>query len=65
MNILKKYRADHGMTRAELAQRLKCSTAMVGHIENGIRNITPRKAKEWSPILGIPKEKLCDVFADA
>ena len=58
-HVLREYRESNQLTQAALAAKLEISPAMVAHIENGIRGISPERALAWEPILGIPKEKLC------
>lgn len=62
---LKTYRKNRQMTQGELASVLGISDAMVTHIENGRRPITPAKAVAWAPILGISREALCpEIFGE-
>lgn len=65
-HVLREYRETNQLTQAALAAKLSVSPAMVAHIENGLRGISPERALEWEPILGIPKEKLCPrIFSSA
>ena len=59
-NIIKQYRREHRLSRAEFAQQAQCSVSFVGHLERGIRTLSPEKAMEWEKRLGIPREKLRD-----
>ena len=61
-HIFADYRDKHGLTQAELAERIGVSRQMVNFIENGERNITPENADAWGKKLGIPREKLHPVF---
>ena len=63
MSVLKTYRKARRLNQKELAELLGVSVSMVSHLEKGIRRITPDKAVEWEPVLGIPRAKLCpEVF---
>lgn len=62
MSVLRAFRQRNNLSQAELAEILKCSTGLVSHIETGKRPITPKKAKDWEPLLGISREKLCPEF---
>lgn len=65
-HVLRSYREQRQLSRQQLADKLKCSFSLVQLIEDGHRQITPQKAVEWEPILGIPREKLCpQIFAKA
>lgn len=60
---LKSYRTQHNLSREELAAKLGCSPQLIQLIECDHRRITPEKAVQWSPILGISRAKLCpDIF---
>jgi transcriptional regulator with XRE-family HTH domain len=48
------YRKAKGLSRAEIAQQLGITEAMVGHIERGVRKASAERAKEWQREHGIP-----------
>ncbi len=56
---LKAYREQNALTQDALAEILGISRAMVTHIENGRRPVTPRKAIDWERQTGIPRTVLC------
>lgn len=56
---LKTYRKAKGMTQGDLAALLGISDAMVTHIENGRRRVTPENARDWEQIIHVSKEALC------
>lgn len=63
---LKEYRKAKEMTQGELASVLGVSDAMITHVENGRRRVTPEKAREWEKKIGVPKEALCpEIFGEA
>ena len=59
-NVIKQYRRDRKLSRAEFAEQAKCSVSFVGHLERGIRKLDPETAIQWEKRLGIPREKLRD-----
>jgi transcriptional regulator with XRE-family HTH domain len=67
MNIQKlitKKREDLGLTQGQLAELIGVKPAMVSHLENGRRSLSPARAKAIEKALGIPREKLLpEVFA--
>ena len=58
-NPIQGYREAKGLSQGEMAELLGCSDALISHIETGKRSITPERAIEWEPILGIPRSRLC------
>lgn len=62
-HVFVRYREKHDLSQQQLAERLEVSRQLIGLIENGDREISPRKAQKWELILGIPREELCpEVF---
>lgn len=59
-NAIKQYRRERKLSRAQFAAQAQCSVSFVGHLERGIRTISPELAMEWEKRLGIPREKLRD-----
>jgi transcriptional regulator with XRE-family HTH domain len=51
---LAQYRKAAGLSRAQLADKLGITEAMVGHVERGVRRISAERAKEWERDHGIP-----------
>lgn len=58
-NPIRTYREQNRLSRHEVARNLGVSVAMVGHLETGIRKISAKRANQWAPILGVPREVLC------
>lgn len=56
---LRTYRNSIGITQEQLADVLGVSFALVNHIENGRRRVTPENAIEWEKIIPLAKESLC------
>ena len=52
------YRKKRKLTQGALAKELKCSPALISHIEQGRRHITREYAIQWEGITGIPREIL-------
>lgn len=48
------FRRERGMSRAEIAQLLGVTVAMIGHVERGVRRFDARRALEWQRDKGIP-----------
>lgn len=57
-NPLRQYRKVHKLSRADLKAKLGCSISFIGHIERGIREVSPETAIEWEKKLGIPRHLL-------
>ena len=51
---LQAYREANGLTRVAAAELIGVTPGMVGHIEKGIRKISPERAMQ----AGVPKEVL-------
>lgn len=64
-NPLEKYRIENDLSQAELATKLGVSQSLVCQIESGRKAITPKRAKQWEPLLGISREQLCPEFFEA
>ena len=58
MNIIQQARNLKGMSRGELAKAIGCTPAMVGHLERGIRNLTPDRAIAIERALGVDRSLL-------
>lgn len=56
-HALRKYRAERGLSRDQLANLIGCTPAMVSHIENGIRRASVELAMR-ADSKGVPKELL-------
>jgi transcriptional regulator with XRE-family HTH domain len=56
---LKAYRIQHKLTQGQLASVLGVSDAMITHIENGRRPVTPKNAIEWEGRIGLSRSLLC------
>lgn len=60
---IRKAREKLGWSQRELGEAVGVKEAMISHIENGIRSVSPRKAANFERALGIPRVKLCpEVF---
>lgn len=64
-SILEEYREKNGLSQKALADLLCVSQSLVCQIEAGNKPITARRAKEWEPVLGIPRQQLCPEFFEA
>jgi len=59
------YRLAHGLSRAELAERLGVKLAMIQHVENGVRRFSAERAIEIERATGVPRSILRpDLWAD-
>ncbi len=62
---LKAYRIQHKLTQGQLALVLGVSDAMITHIENGRRPVTPKNAIEWESRIGLSRALLCpEIFGE-
>jgi len=62
--LIKTKREEKGLSRKQLARAVGVKEAMISHIENGIRGVSPKRANEYEATLGIPKRDLCpEVFS--
>jgi transcriptional regulator with XRE-family HTH domain len=53
-----------GLTQGQLAELIGVKPAMVSHLEQGRRRLSPARAKLVEKVLGIPREQLLpEVFA--
>lgn len=60
------YRQRNHLTQEELADILGVSRALISLIETGARPITPENARDWEPLLGMPRKQLCpEIFKAA
>ncbi|NMP21864.1 helix-turn-helix domain-containing protein [Sulfobacillus harzensis] len=60
MNRLRELRIKHGLTQAELAQRVNRSKYFISHIENGHALPGRETLKELAHIFDVPMEHLLD-----
>lgn len=56
---LRAYRMSRGLSQEGLGVLIGVGRALITHIENGRRRITPEKAIEWEKKIGIPRATLC------
>jgi len=57
--LIKQKREEKGLSRRELAESVGVKEAMISHIENGKRKVSPMRAASYEQALGIPRETLC------
>lgn len=57
-NNIRKFRKDHGLSQAELAEKLNVCQSMISQIENGERNPSVTLLFEMANVLGVSVDKL-------
>jgi len=61
---LVEFRRKRNLTRAQAAELLGCTVAMVGHVERGVRSFSPERAKALEEQGKVPAAVLRpDLFA--
>ncbi len=61
--LIKTKREQRGLSRKDLADAVGVKEAMIAHVENGHRGVSPKRAGAYEVALGIPKRDLCpEVF---
>ena len=58
LHPIRAYRQQHNLNISEVAEKLKVTPGMVGHIERGIRGVSPEMAIKVEAQLGIPRAQL-------
>lgn len=51
---LAEFRRNRGLSRAQVAELLGVTVAMVGHIERGVRRLSAEKARDIEAAQGVP-----------
>lgn len=57
--LIKLKREEKGLSRRQLALAVGVKEAMISHVENGIRGVSPKRAADYEQVLGIPRRELC------